>query len=325
VEIDFTAFDEWVKLFPEVKYYAIYAEGYWDYGGAKGKDPHSEGFTPADKAGNDEVQRRLGVVMKKWAEHMRTNGIDPNKIVLLMVDEIGHPTQARMQNFWASAIKKAVPEFKLIMDPTVKPASYQDPDILEMFELMDFITPGTDYAYHWQGQPAVDYYDSWREKGKVLGHYSCAQSPSEGESTNYFRAQQWDCWRISKGGPESWAGIWSYSDFRGIRPWNPLPGGSRDRTWCIAYIDSKSATDGKHWLAIFEGANDYAYLQTLKKRIAELEKSGEKSAEVAAAKKVLEEVPDQVFEAAHFQNSVDACDVGRLKILAALATLAPEK
>jgi hypothetical protein len=171
----------------------------------------------------------------------------------------------------------------------------------------------------------VDFYDGWRQKGKILGFYSCAQNPSEGESTAYFRTQQWDCWRISKGGPESWAGIWAYVDFRGVMPWNPLPGGTRDRTWATAYIDSKSVTDGKHWLAIFEGANDYAYLHALKNRIAELEKSGTKSAEIEAAKKVLEEVPDQVVEDGHFQNKVDACDVGRMKVFAALQSLAPAK
>jgi hypothetical protein len=158
-----------------------------------------------------------------------------------------------------------------------------------------------------------------------LGFYSCAQNPSEAEASSYFRAQQWDCWRISKGGPESWAGIWSYGDFRSVMPWNPLPGGTRDRTWCPAYIDSKSVTDGKHWLAIFEGANDYGYLRLLKQRIEELEKNGEKSAEVEAAKKVLAEVPDEVFEVAHYKEDPTACDAGRLKVFAALQSLAPAK
>jgi hypothetical protein len=325
VELDFTVFDAWVKDWPNAKYYAIYAEAYWDYAGAKGKDPAAKDFTPADKAANDEVQRRLGVVMKKWAEHMRQTGVDPNKIVLLMVDEVGNATGARMSAHWAKAIKAAVPEFNIYLDPTTRPENYKDPDLLAFMEMLDFITPGTDYAYHWNGQAAVDYYENFRKKGKVLGFYSCAQNPSEGESTSYFRAQQWDCWRISKGGPESWAGIWGYNDFRGIRPWNPLPGGARDRTWNTAYIDSNGATDGKHWLAIFEGANDYEYLHVLKNRIAELEKTGERSAEVAAAKKVLDEVPDQVFDAAHWKNQVDACDIGRLRVLEALSSLAPVK
>jgi hypothetical protein len=323
VEIDFTAFDTWVKDWPGAKYYAIYAEAYWDYAGIKGKDPNSADFTPADKARNDEVQRRLGVVMKKWAEHMPSVGVKPSQIVLLMVDEVAGGNAARMSTQWAKGIKQAVPEFKIYLDPTTR--EFNDPSIIELFGYLDVITPGTDYSYHWKGQPAVDFYDGWRQKGKILGFYSCAQNPSEGESTAYFRTQQWDCWRISKGGPESWAGIWAYVDFRGVMPWNPLPGGTRDRTWATAYIDSKSVTDGKHWLAIFEGANDYAYLHALKNRIAELEKSGTKSAEIEAAKKVLEEVPDQVVEDGHFQNKVDACDVGRMKVFAALQSLAPAK
>lgn len=36
------------------------------------------------------------------------------------------------------------------------------------------------------------------------------------------------------------------------------------------YIDSMSVTDGKHWLAIIEGIQDYECLRMLRDRVAEL-------------------------------------------------------
>lgn len=99
-------------------------------------------------------------------------------------------------------------------------------------------------------RPAVDFYETARQKGKTMGFYACAKKNSEGESTRYYRLQQWECWRISKGGAESWAGFWSYSDNRSARPWNQLAGGT-GRNWCLAYLDDTSATGGKHWLAVF--------------------------------------------------------------------------
>jgi hypothetical protein len=313
--LDFSAFDQWVAMWPDAKYYMFHAIAWWEYAGA------GSGARKVDP----EVERRLGIVMTKWAEHMRSKGIDPNKIVLLLVDEPIQTWQADLTISWAKAIKKAVPEFKIYVDPMIRPKSYTDPSYLTMFDSCDIITPGTDYSYHHFGQAAVDFYDQWRKKGKIMGFYACAQNPSEGESIRYFRLQQIACWKINGGAPESWAGFWAYCDMRGVKPWNQLAGSEKDRSWCQAYVDTKGATDGKHWLAIFEGANDYEYLLILKNRVAELEKAGQTSETLAAAKRVLVEVPDEIISGVREKNDVNAIDAGRLKVLAALISLAPTK
>lgn len=312
--LDFSAFDRWVAMWPNAKYYMIHAIAWWEYADAGKRD-----------VADPEVQRRLGIVMKKWAEHIREKGIDPNKIVLLLVDEPIYSSQAKLTNFWAKAIKEAVPEFKIYVDPMLKPEYYDNADVQQMLDYADIITPGTEYSYHHHGQAAVDYYDKWRAKGKIMGFYSCAQNPSEGEAIRYFRLQQIACWKLSGGAAESWAGYWAYCDMRGVKPWNQLAGSALDRNWCQAYVDTKSATDGKHWLAIFEGVNDYEYLLTLKKRIAELEAAGQASDALTAAKKVLAEVPDEIIDGVRNHDDASACDAGRLKVLAALAALAPQQ
>jgi hypothetical protein len=301
-------------MWPDAKYYMFHAIAWWEYADA-GKQ----------NVADPEMTRRLGIVMKKWAEHIRAKGIDPNKIVLLLVDEPVVPWQAQLTNLWAKAIKEAVPEFKIYVDPMIQPDKYTDPSFLQMFEYCDIITPGTDYSYQNYGQAAVDFYDQWRKKGKIMGFYACAQNPSEGEAIRYFRLQQIACWKISGGAPESWAGYWAFCDMRGVKPWNQLAGSALERNWCQAYVDTKGATDGKHWLAIFEGVNDYEYLLTLKNRIAELEAAGKSSDALTAAKKVLAEVPDEIIAGVREKDDVNAIDAGRLKVLAALISLAPQK
>lgn len=184
-------------------------------------------------------------------------------------------------------------------------------------------------------RPAVDFYETARQKGKTMGFYACAKKNSEGESTRYYRLQQWECWRISKGGAESSAGFWSYSDNRSARPWNQLAGGT-GRNWCLAYLDDTSATGGKHWLAVFEGAQDYERLLMLKRRIAALRKAGRDDPALTEAGKLLEALPSEVISAVkagetalHTGESglvwnsggMNACDTGRQRALDALKAL----
>ena len=152
--LDFSAFDLWVGRFPDAKYYMMHAVAWWQYGGA-GKQGERD----------PEAERRLALVMKAWAEHMRSKGIDPKRIVLLLVDEPQFSSQASLSNFWAKVIKEAVPEFKLYIDPLLQPAYYENELVQQMCEYTDMISPGTDYSYQNLGQKAVDFYNKWRRQG----------------------------------------------------------------------------------------------------------------------------------------------------------------
>ena len=86
------------------------------------------------------------------------------------------------------------------------------------------------------------------------------------------------------------------------------------------YIDHDSATDGKHWLGIVEGVEDYEYLRMLRDRIEKAEADGQADARVAAARKLLDTVPDEVIAAVE-EGDRAACDRGRLMVLDALVSL----
>ena len=154
----------------------------------------------------------------------------------------------------------------------------------------------------------------------MMGFYVCSQNPAEAGSIPYYRLQEWECWKISGGAPDSWTGFWSYCDNRGAWPWNQLPG-SKDRNWCPAYVRPDGADDGKHWLAIFEGVNDYEYLLLLKSRIAELREAGRSGKALDDAQVLLDTLPDEVIRAVRERKDLSACDAGRIRVLDALESL----
>ncbi len=311
---DFRAFDEWVRQWPDAKYYMIYAAVGFNFGGAGTWGT----ITP-------EATSRIKQVMQAWEKHIIDNGGDPSKVALLLVDEPGDKEKILLTTGWAKAIKESGVSFRLYTDPMMSVDLVESQAGQDMLALMDIITPGRGYQWMLSNPVTLkryaDAYGRFREMGKIMGYYACAQNISEGEAIRYYRSQQWDCWMLSGGADESWTGFWAYADLRGNKPWNQLIGGS-DRNWSPVYIDSTSVTDSKHWLAIFEGVQDYEYLLMLKTRVEALEQAGRgREPPVAAARKLLDTVVDETLKAVA-ADDLDACDAGRLRVLAALDALA---
>ncbi len=323
---DYSTFDNWIKLRPEVRYYALYITAAPDWKGTK--------------QGTEAFKKQIAVLVKDWVAHMKKLNVDPSRIVLCMVDEPTHSGTATTIIEWTEAIRAAEPKFRFYVNPMVPSDRYKVAQIQKMLDSADIITPGTDYSYQRYGKEAVDFYDTYRAKGKIMGFYACAQNPGEAGAIRYYRLQQWACWKINNGGRNSWCGFWAYADTRDNSPWNQLPCG-HDRNFSPVYMDSKSVTDGKHWLAIFEGVNDYEYLLMLKDGIAAARKAGRNPDAVARAQKLLDELPDQVINAVRAGEppvsdgqpgskkrlgDITACDAARVQILEALASLtAPAK
>ena len=130
------------------------------------------------------------------------------------------------------------------------------------------------------------------------------------QSTTSFRLHAWHCWIAKATG----TGYWSYGDAGGTcNSWNQL---GTDRTiYSPVYIDSHSVTDGKHWLAINEGIQDYEYLRILRDRVAELTATGLASPALSEAQELLSTLP----EAVHAGNI--SPEQGRLQALDALLRL----
>ena len=149
-------------------------------------------------------------------------------------------------------------------------------------------------------------FEELRRGGRELWFYS---SPTV-QAGAYHRDHLWECWKARATG----IGFWSYASASGIgNTWNHL--GAKGPIYSPVYIDSTSVTDGKRWLAIIEGIQDYEYLRMLRDRVEELEAAERGSAAVNEAKELLNRLPDDVL-----RGDV-TFDAGRLLVLDALSRL----
>ena len=302
---DMSNFDEWVSMWPDARYYAVFLGGWTvkadNYAGVE--------------IGSEKFTRRVAASMRFWADHVRGLGIDPRRLLILTVDEprAGHGRGAERSVLWARTIKAAVPEFTLFVDPTDRQP--QSTGLREMYEAHDVLCPHISH-YSEDGQGARDFYEELRAGGRQLWLYNTAGGPSSLDATRHHRGQQWKLWLAQGTGTHFWA----YADTGGS------PGGSWNQfaaageIYSKVYIDRTSITDGKHWLAIIEGIQDYEYLRMLRDRVAELGAAGRKGPVLDRARELLKTLPAESVEAAD-GGDIKAYDRARLEVLDALVAL----
>ncbi len=302
---DMSRFDEWVSMWPDARYYAVFF-GSWTV---------SADSYAGVEIGSEKFSRRVGAVMRFWADHVRDLGIDPQRILLLTVDEprAEYRRGAERSLLWARTIKTAVPEFTLFVDPTDRQP--QTTGLREMYEAHDILCPHISH-YFSGGQETWDFYEELRAGGRELWLYNTSGGPSSLQAIANHRGQQWKLWLIKGTGTQ----FWSYADVGGS------PGGSWNQfaatgeIYSKVYIDATSITDGKHWLAIIEGIQDYEYLRMLRDRVDELEAAGSQGPALDRAREILDTLPAQAIEAAD-DGDIEAYDRGRLTVLDALLAL----
>jgi len=286
---DFSRFDAWVAAWPNAKYYMVYA---------------SVGTTFAGAAmGSDDFNQRLGSAMHAWADHAREIGTDPGQIGILLVDEPTEDEQDQQILAWAQIIKAAAPELLIFEDPHRRDARQH---LREMLDICDILCPSR--GSYKPGEAIAKLYDELRDGGRELWFYS-GSCPSVQTATS-FRRHAWHCWIAKATG----TGYWSYGDAGGTcNSWNQL---GTDRTiYSPVYIDATSVTDGKHWLAIIEGIQDYEYLRMLRDRVEELVAAGHSTEAIDEASNLLTTLPAEVLAGAV------TCEGGRLQTLNALSRL----
>ncbi len=252
--------------------------------------------------------------MRFWADHVRSLGIDPQRILILTVDEPSTQNQgSERSEMWARTIKAAVPEFTLYVDPTDHEP--QDVGLRGMYEAHDILCPHISYFFG-DSQDARDFYEELRVEGRQLWFYNTAGGPASLDAIRNHRGQQWKLWPVHGTGTH----YWSYGDVGGSPngSWNHFA--ATGEIYAKVYLDANSVTDGKHWLAIIEGIQDYEYLQILHDRIAALEAAKERGPELERARRLLQTLPEQAIEAAD-SGDIEAYDRARLTVLDMLRRL----
>ncbi|MGE5532593.1 MAG: hypothetical protein ACM3VW_10815, partial [Bacteroidota bacterium] len=116
-------FDNWVKLWPDARMYAVFVNGGDTCGGAK--------------MGTEQFNTMVGNWAHFWAGHMREKGLKPSQLALLIQDEPMTKRQYDIIVAWSKAIKAAEPELRIWEDP--QPTEAKDP--VAMLEACDIIAP----------------------------------------------------------------------------------------------------------------------------------------------------------------------------------------
>jgi hypothetical protein len=272
IRASFDNWDEWVGKWPGARNYAIFL--------AEDEDFYGEPI------GTPRFNRMVGEWVTAWAEHMRSQGLKPSQLLLLIYDEPGlsEGPGNDIITAWGNAVRAAQPEVVIWEDPC-----YSDPTQVkpEVFTACSALCPN---MFHWMsyGEGFQDFYLKQQAAGKDLYFYSCSGPGKLLDPIYYHRAQFWWALRTQAKGSFYWA----FGDEGGGDSFRAYTQGRTQ--YSPLFITPTEVVTGKHMEAIREGAQDYEYFAMLRARVAELEQRGVRGPLLAQAKALLTELPVKV-------------------------------
>jgi len=311
VRLNTERFDRWVAQWPGARAYLVFLS-VAHYSGA------IETSLGGAALGSEEFDQRVGTWIRAWVEHLRSKGIAPNRLGLLMHDEPHEGSDITALLAWARAIRKAAPEVLVWEDPTYRQPQKAPP---ELFEACDILCPNRPM---WLEHAAAfePFYRKQQEAGRTLQFYSCSGPAKLLDPYSYHRLQAWHCWRI--GGTGSY--FWAFGDNSGASSWCEyfVKGGP----FTPVFLDNESVTAGKHMEAIRESVQDYEYFVMLRDAVERAKAAGRSTAAIAVAEKLLAQAADVVLDADgadeirwHEPKDRTRADAVRVRILEALESL----
>ena len=273
-KVSFRVWDDWVARFPSARLRAVFI-GAERFKGGKARFGYA-GFD----MGSPEFNRYVGDYFKLWADHMRTQGVDPKKVVFLIVDEPGdrrEPTEyPKVVVAWAKAIKAAVPELLMMVDPDYE----KDATIagMEMYEVCDIICPKLDYTADPGHAFNRDFFLN-RIPREKLWFYQCNGPSRSLDPVAYYRQHFWSSWEYGAHA----AAFWAFGCGGGIGDsWRAYA--QTGAEYSPYFVGQAEVTPAKQSEGIREGMQDYEYLRMLKNEIAAAKLRG---VDVSRAEKVL--------------------------------------
>jgi len=311
IRLDTKPLDDWLALWPQAKRYMVFL-AVADYGGA------IQGSLGGAALGSPEFGDRVGTWIKAWVAHLRSKGIRPDQLGLLIHDEPHEGSEIGPLLSWARAIRAAEPEVLIWEDPT-----YHNPAKApaELFDACSVLCPNRPMWLS-GGEAFAQFYHRQRAAGRELQFYSCSGPARLLDPYAYYRLQAWQCFQEGATG----SFFWAFSDNCGASSWNEYFAAAGPFT--PLFLDDTSVTAGKHMEAIRESVEDYEYWVMLRAAVARAKAAGRSGAAVVAAEKLLADGARQVLaaEGVNELRWTDAkdrtlADAVRVKVLDALAAL----
>ena len=286
VALDWRLWDEWVARFPDARRYAVYLSA--------GSSVLSDGrFAFAgEPVGTPRFQRMAADYVRAWREHVIAAGIDPKKVLVLVVDEPAEwqPRSRELPELivaWAKVIRHAAPEFTIWEDPDYSGDPLQAGR--EMYDCCDALSPQVLKAATVGKGPALNraFFVPLAEKGKELWLYSCSGPSRAFDPIVYYRQMFWLAYQWKAVGCQYWAfgcggGIgdsWHAYRQTGVE-YSPY------------FVSPTGVMASKQSEGIKEGVQDYEYLKMLEDAIAQARAKG---VDVSAAERLLADAPAQAL------------------------------
>ncbi len=311
IHLDTTALDEWISLWPNAKKYMVFL-AVADYGGA------IQGSLGGAALGSPEFGQRVGTWIKAWVAHLRSRGIRPDQLGLLIHDEPHEGSDVGPLLAWARAIRAAEPDVLIWEDPTYhKPAAAPS----ELFDACSVLCPNRPMWLD-GGAPFAQFYRQQQAAGRTLQLYSCSGPARLLDPYAYYRLQAWQCWQEGATG----SFFWAFSDNGGASSWNEYFAAAGPYT--PLFLDDTTVTAGKHMEAIRESVEDYEYFVMLRDAVARARAAGRTGPAVTAGQALLADGARTVLAAEgvnqlHWEAPKDRtlAESVRVKILQALTEL----
>lgn len=270
---DTTRFERWLQRWPKARRYCVFNAVGGNIAGVKIGDP---GFAP-----------RVTNWIRFWVDFLRSKGIKPEQLHLLLLDEPNRQEQDQVILAWAKVIQAAEPAVVIWEDPT-----YRKPEeaLPEMMAIADVLCPNRPMLLQ-GGKPFADFYRAQKAAGRRLDFYSCSGPAFLLDPYSYHRLQAWTCFDFGAEGTFFWA----FGDTGGGDPWNAYT--AKRTAYAPAFVAPDSVTAGKHMEAIRESVGDFEYLVLLRQRIADREKATPQDPRLPAARALLAAAPGRVLNA----------------------------
>lgn len=280
--LDFTAFDDWVKRWEGARVFLSFLNAQNNFAGVKMGTPQFEGLVAS------------------WttalAVHMKSLGLRPDQLGLLIWDEPNNEEHAAVILGWANAIHKANAGILVWEDP-----QYWEPQteaIQKSLAACDVICPFVP-LYIKLDDTKRDAYRKLTGDKRKLWFYDASGPTRALDPYSYYRLQHWLCFRDGAEG----SCFWAFGDAGGGSSWNERAS-DRGSGYAPQYLTKDSVTDSKQMMGIVEGIQDYEYLCLLRDRVSDLEAKGVRSPALKTAKELLESAPREAL--AGIEESKDA-------------------
>jgi hypothetical protein len=245
-KLDFTAFDRWIRQWPQGRRFYNFI--------------HAGDSFAGTKMGTPEFNVRVGHWAKALAAHMTSLGFKPQQLGILIIDEQQNDAQDAIVANWATALKSGDSGLTIFADPVwLRPDLVKNQPAITQADVLCLNLP----LYYRGGKPVEEYFTNLQGQGRELWFYQCTGPVRLFDPQRYYRYQAWHVYSINGTGQ----GFWSFGDLGSSQTsWNDYAN-SPYLSFTPAFLDVDTVNNSLHWDAVREGVTDFEELAMLRDAI----------------------------------------------------------